>query len=171
MGPQGSGKTTQAQLLAQRLGLPHLQTGELYRQIAEEDSPRGRRIKSILDQGQLISDEDHNRILEKEIKKRKYQKGFVLDGSPRTISQAKTQPFETDRVFYLRVSDKENIKRLIKRGRVDDTPQLIKERLRIYHQETEPVLNYYRQLGILTEINGERPIEEIHRDIANRLRV
>lgn len=170
MGPQGSGKSTQAELLAKKLNLPHLQTGELYRQMAKTDSPLGKKIKSFLDQGQLVPDREHNSLLKKEIKKPRYKRGFVLDGSPRTLSQAKTQPFETDRVFYLQVSDEENTKRLLKRGRADDTPALISQRLKIYHQETEPVLDYYRQQGILTEIDGERPIEEIAKDIIERLK-
>lgn len=170
MGPQGSGKSTQAELLAREFELPHLQTGELYRCISEQNSSLARKIKKIIDKGELVSDKDHRKILGKEIKKPKYRKGFVLDGSPRTLSQAKIQPFEVDEVFYLDVSDEVNIRRLVKRGRKDDTPELIKKRLEIYHNQTEPVLDYYRQMGILEKVDGERPIEEIHQDIMERVR-
>lgn len=170
IGPQGSGKTTQAELLAKRLKLPHLQTGELYRKIAKKNFPFGIKVRELLRKGQLVPDRQHNKILKEEIAKPKYKDGFVLDGSPRTLSQAKTQPFVLDKVFYLAVSDKENIRRLVKRGRVDDTPPLIAERLRLYHQETEPILDYYRRKGILVEIDGERPIEEIHQDILEQLK-
>ncbi|MBU3956845.1 nucleoside monophosphate kinase [Patescibacteria group bacterium] len=169
MGPQGSGKTTQAELLAKKLNLPHLQTGELYRRVAKERSPLGKKVKELLDKGHLVPDKEHNELLENEVEKPLYKNGFVLDGSPRTLSQAKGQPFKVDKIFYLDVSDEENTKRLLKRGRKDDTPELIAERLRIYHQETEPVLKYFRQQGILEEVDGERPIEAIYQDIMNRL--
>lgn len=168
-GPQGSGKSTQAQLLAKKLNLPHLQTGELYRQIGKKTTPFGRKIKAILGKGQIVPDKEHNQILAQELAKSKYVKGFVLDGSPRTLAQAMSQSFKIDKVFYLKVGDEENIKRLILRGRDDDTPKIIAERLRIYHRETEPVLNFYQKQGILEEIDGERAIEEIHRDIMGRL--
>lgn len=170
MGPQGSGKSTQASLLAQELNLPHIQTGELYRQIAAQDTPFGREISQFLSQGQLVPDEEHNQILSRELSKPEYDNGFVLDGSPRTLAQAQSLPFEPDKIFYLVVSDEENIKRLEKRKRVDDTPELITERLRLYHQETEPVLDFYRQKGVLTEINGEREIEVILKDITERFK-
>lgn len=170
MGPQGSGKTTQAELLAKKLDLPHLQTGKLYRQIAETPSPLGCQIKELISRGQLVPDVMHNQILKEELAKPKYKNGFVLDGSPRTLQQAKSLPFSPEKVFYLAVSDQENMKRLVKRGRSDDTPEVISERLRLYHEQTEPILTYYRERGILEEVDGERPIEEIFEDIILRLR-
>lgn len=170
MGPQGSGKTTQARLLAKELNLPHLQTGELYRQMAAQDSPFGKKISQFLSQGQLVPDGDHNQVLNQELSKPEYVNGFVMDGSPRTLTQAQSLPFEPDKIFYLVVSDEENIKRLEKRSRPDDTPELIVERLRLYHQETEPVLDFYRQKGLLIEIDGEREIEVILKEMTERLR-
>lgn len=170
MGPQGSGKTTQAELLAKKLGVPHLQTGEFYRQLAQkEDSPFGRRVKELLSQGKLVPDKEHNQIFKEELSKPEYKEGFVFDGSPRTRHQAETLPFEPDRIFYLVVSDKEDIKRLTKRGRFDDTPELIAERLKIFHEVTDPVLDFYRQKGVLEEVDGERPIEVIFEDVWSRI--
>ncbi len=170
MGPQGSGKTTQAQLLAENLGLPHLQTGELYRQIAQGQDEMALQIKALLDEGKLVPDEIHNKIIAVEIAKPIYREGFVMDGSPRTLAQAGTLPFEPDKVFYLTVSDKENINRLIKRGREDDTPEVIAQRLSLFHSQTEPVLDFYRAKGILEEVDGERSIDTIFADIKGRLK-
>jgi adenylate kinase len=169
MGPQGSGKSTQAVLLAQKLGLPHLQTGELLRQLAKRSTKLGRKVKRFVEQGKLVNDELLDKILTAKISQPKYQKGFVADGLPRTLSQAQKLPFRIDRVIYLRVSDGENIRRLLLRQRADDTRELIAERLKLYHQQTEPVLNFYRQHGLLIEVDGKRPIEVIHQDILEKL--
>lgn len=170
MGPQGSGKTTQAELLAKKLNLPHLQTGELYREIAKTDSSLGFEVKELVSLGQLVPDIKHNQILKEELGKPKYKDGFVLDGSPRTLKQAKSLPFQPEKVFYLAVSDEQNMKRLEKRGRSDDTPAIIAERLRLYHQQTEPILDYYRREGILEEVDGERSVEEIFEDLMSKLK-
>ena len=170
LGPQGSGKSTQAELLAKVLKIPHLQTGELFRRIAREKTELGRRVKERLDRGQLVSDEDTMRVVTKELVAEKYKKGVVLDGVPRNLKQAKRLRLKIDRAVYLEVSDREGIKRLILRKRADDTPELIRERLRIYHLETEPILDFYQKQGILERVDGERPIEEIHQDILDRLR-
>lgn len=170
MGPQGSGKSTQARLLAEELNLPHFQAGEFFHYLSQENSLRGQKIKRAMEAGILIDENLTLKAIEEQLKSEQYQKGFVLDGFPRTVLTAKKFSQKIDRVFYLEVSDEENIKRLVKRGRQDDTPELIKKRLAIYHQETEPVLNYYRQMGILEEVDGERSIKEIFQDIVGRLK-
>lgn len=170
MGPQGSGKSTQADLLAEVLGLPCLEMGDLLHFISQEETERGRKIKKAMEAGVLVGDETILKVVEEHLQMPAYKKGYVLDGFPRNLETAKEFNQKINQVFYLKVSDKENIKRLVKRGRKDDTPELIKKRLKIYHQETEPVLDYYRQKGILEEVDGERPIEMIHQDIVGRLK-
>lgn len=169
MGPPGSGKSTQAELLAEELGVPHFETGDLFYFLSQENSPRGREIKKLMDKGALLDDQFVLKAVEEQLKSKQYQKGAVLDGTPRSLWQAEHFKIKLDRVFYLKVSDKENIKRLVKRGRKDDTPEVVEKRLSIYHQDTEPMLNYYRKKGILEEVDGERPIEEIHNDIIERI--
>jgi len=169
MGPQGSGKSTQAELLAEHLNLPHLSTGVLFRDLAESDSPLAERVRGQLAGGHLVSDEDVMSVLGQVLAQPKHQCGFILDGFPRNLWQAEHAPFEVGCVFYLRVSDEESIERLKKRGREDDTDELIRQRLSAYHAETEPVLDYYRRQGILEEVDGERSVEDIFTDILSRL--
>ena len=171
MGPQGSGKSTQAALLAKKLKLPHLQVGEVLRELAQQGTRLGLRAKSFWGRGRLVTEKLFRQILQEEIKKDRYRSGLVGDGVPRTLIQAKNLPFKVDKVIYLRVRDEENVKRLRLRKREDDTVGSITERLKLYHRETEPVLDFYRGQGILLEVDGERSIEAIYRDICSRFKI
>lgn len=159
MGPQGSGKSTQGDLLAERLGIPHIQTGEIYRQIAQQDSELGRKVKAVLDVGGLIDDQVTFEVVDKHLAEIK--SGFIIDGFPRTLVQAQRELFPVDKVIYIRLTDEEAIKRLLLRKRKDDTPEIIAERLKLYHQQTEPILDYYRKQGKLAEVDGSGTIEEV----------
>lgn len=171
IGPPGSGKSTQAELLAEELGIPHLSIGDLCHYLSEEDSKRGREIKKVMESGALVDDKYMLKLIDEQMKGKQYQSGFIIDGAPRNLWQAQNFSHRLSKVFYLKVSDKENIARLIKRGRKDtDSPEIIKKRLAVYHQETEPMLDYYREMGILEEVDGERSVEEIFEDILKRLK-
>lgn len=159
MGVPGSGKTTQAELLAKDLNLPHIETGAVYRSIASK------KVKQILNAGGLIDDETTFQVVDKYINEIKG--GFILDGFPRTLVQAQRELFPVDKVFYIKLTDEEAIKRLLLRARTGETPEIIKERLAVYHQETEPILNYYRQQKKLIEIDGGGTINEVHDLIKN----
>lgn len=162
VGPQGSGKSTQGKLLARFLGLPYVSTGDMFRGLGGE-------IKQILDQGKLIDDQTTSKIVEEKLKGEEYRNGFIFDGYPRTIEQIKLFDPGFDKVIYLFLSDAEAIKRLLARGREDDTEDAIIERLRNYHLQTDPVLDYYRQKGTLQKIDGLGSIEEIRRRIRDAI--
>lgn len=169
LGTPGSGKTTQAKLLAGKLGIPFFTTGDLFRDLAQEDSPRGRYAREILEKGQLASDEVTLQVVEERLASAGYQDGVIIDGFPRTLNQAQSFSVPLAKVFYIKISDPTSTERLLGRGRSDDTPKVIQERLAVYHKETEPIIAFYKKLGILEEVNGERGVEEIAQDILGRL--
>ena len=156
IGPPGSGKTTQAQLLADSLGAPHLNTGDLMYFASQGADETARAVKESMEKGQMVDDEIAEKLIKQYFEDHKDSKNIVIDGYPRTIAQAEAQIFPIDRVYYIKVGDEESAKRLSSRGRADDSGVVINERLKVYHEETEPILEFYREKGILEEINGER---------------
>lgn len=173
MGIQGSGKSTQGNILSKKLSIPYLSTGHIFREMAKEKTPLGRYVKETINAGYLIPDEKTIPIVEGYLKKPDYQKGYILDGFPRTVKQAEDFHNGIDKVLYLKVSDKEALWRLSSRNdnREDATLAGIRKRIELFHKITEPVLDYFSKMGILEEINGERDIEDIHRDIMSRLKI
>lgn len=170
LGPVGSGKTTQARFLADFLGVPLLNAGDLLFFASQEDTDEARNIKKSMETGDLVDSNVMHKLLQDHLCQVEHKNGTLLDGHPRTLSEAEEldKIWQVDKVVYIKISDEEAIKRLTARGRGDDTPEIIKKRLEIYHKETEPVLEYYKQKGLLEEINGERTIEEISADIQSR---
>lgn len=167
IGPQGSGKTTQAKNLAEKFNLYFASTGDLLREEVLRDSHEGRILKKSLETGQLADD----RIVAKLLKEKLggHLQGFVLDGYPRSLDQLQYFDPQFDKVIYLEISDEEVEKRLLQRGRADDTPELIRERLRLYHELTEPVLRYYNGQRKLIRIDGRKSIEGVAREIERKL--
>lgn len=168
-GPQGSGKTTQANLIHERLGFQMIKAGELLRAYAAEPTDEGRKFKAMLDKGELVDDHLLADLIKRELAKFGKDEKLVIDGYPRRRSQIDTFDPKYDKVFLLRLNDKEGVERLIARHRADDTPEIIKRRLELYHQETEPMLDYYRQLGILEVIDASDDIEHVYAKIADNL--
>lgn len=173
MGIQGSGKSTQGNLLAGKLGFPYLSSGHIFREMAGEKTPLGRYMKETLNAGYMIPDEKTVPIIEEYLSKPEYAKGYILDGFPRTVPQAEAFTNGVEKVFYLKVSDKEALWRLSDRldegVREDNTLQAIRKRIQLFHDLTEPVLEYYRQKGRLIEIDGERSVEDVHKEIISRV--
>ena len=173
IGVQGSGKSTQGNLLSEKLGVPYLSTGHIFRELAKEHSDLGRYIKETMNAGYLIPDAKTLEIVSEYLKRPEYLRGYILDGFPRTEIQAQSFENGIDAVFYVNVSDSEALHRLSIRqdAREDEAPPALKMRIELFHKLTEPVINYYRQKGILHAIDGTESIEEIHREICRILKI
>lgn len=172
IGIQGAGKSTQGNLLSEKLKIPYLSTGHIFRNLAKEQTKHGRYIKEVMNAGYLIPDARTLRIVSDYLSRSEYKKGYILDGFPRTLIQAKSFKNEVDKVIYLRVSDEAALRRLSYRngeGREDETPKAIQRRIALFHKFTKPVLDFYREKGISIEVDGEKSIEEIHREIMKSL--
>jgi len=207
LGPQGSGKGTQAELVAEKYNLVHIETGRILREIAaSQKSPLSLEINRVLNEGELISDVILAHVLE-EIFKGPNKKGFVFDGTPRNLEQynlmqriLNEKGSKFDKIILINTSEEESIKRLSARrtcvrcGKVynlitrpslkgnlcecggklvqreDDKPEIIKKRLEEYREKTSAVISKAREEGILTEVDGERPIEDVFNDIVQAIR-
>lgn len=166
LGSQGSGKSTQAKMLAEKRDVPYIEMGQILRDKSKGSETEFAEIKQALETGNLVPDNITVNALHERTKKSDCEKGYILDGYPRNYAQLEGLPKDIDKVFYIKVSDQEAINRLLSRAREDDSLEVITRRLEIYHKETEPLLLYFKQQGILQEIDGERPIEVIHEELS-----
>lgn len=169
-GPPGAGKGTQAEKIVNHYNIPHLSTGNIFRYNIKNETELGKKVKSILDAGELVPDETVVALVADELQKEKYNNGYILDGFPRTVPQAESldkflenNGTSIDTFITLTVPEEELVKRILSRGqgRSDDTPEKVRTRLNVYRKETEPVLNFYREKGVVTEIDGVGSIDEI----------
>jgi adenylate kinase len=178
VGPQGAGKGTQAKRIADEYGIPHLATGDLYRQAIAQGSELGTLVEPILASGQLVPDEITIPIVKDEILRA--ADGFVLDGYPRNLAQAEaldSMLADIDRpldvVLLLEIDDAIARERLLERarieGRPDDTPDVIDRRLATYHEQTEPIVEHYLPTGKVVKIHAERTIGEVWVEIQSAL--
>jgi adenylate kinase len=176
LGPPGAGKGTQAQLLALRLGIPQISTGDMLRAAVATGSEVGKRAKSFMDAGKLVPDEVVIGVAEQRLGQPDAKKGFILDGFPRTAAQAdvldKMLPVlgvSLERCISLRVDEEELVKRLLNRARVegrsDDNEQTIRTRMQVYKENTAPLIAYYAGRGVLVEVDGEGGVEEVAKRI------
>jgi adenylate kinase len=173
LGPPGSGKGTQASALARELGIPAISTGDMLREAVANGSELGRRVRRIMESGELVGDDLMAEVVSERLDQSDAARGFLLDGYPRTASQAETlrgilaDDAETlDHVVFIDVPEEELVRRAILRQRgADDKEDVVRERLRVYREKTEPLVDYYRIEGLLREIDGNRPVDEVRRSI------
>jgi adenylate kinase len=151
LGPPGAGKGTQAEKLSEKLGIPQISTGDLFRKNIGDGTPLGLEAKRYLDAGDLVPAELTNRLVEDRIDQPDAADGFILDGYPRSVEQAgalkdmlAARNTKLDAVVEFQVSEDELLTRLKGRGRADDTDEVIRNRMKVYRDETEPLLEYYR---------------------------
>ncbi|HSP95212.1 MAG TPA: adenylate kinase [Thermoanaerobaculia bacterium] len=180
LGPPGSGKGTQAKLLAERLGIPQISTGEMLRAAVREGTPLGQRVKAVMEAGELVSDDLMIALIRERIAAPDARAGFLLDGFPRTVDQAAAldrllegNGTHISAVVNLSVPDSALIDRLAGRSgqekRSDDRRETVLERLRVYHEKTEPLAEFYRGRRLLTDVDGMGEIAEVAGRIGNAL--
>jgi len=174
LGAPGAGKGTQAELLSQNTSYLHLSTGELLRKEIEMNTTLGIEVKDIINRGELVSDKLVLKIVRQNLDK--VNKGWILDGFPRNLSQANSlnevlkeinQPLEV--VFYLDIPEEVLIKRLLLRGRKDDTEETIRTRVNIYKNTTEPLIKYFKNLSLLEYIDADRDLITISSEIKRKM--
>ncbi len=209
IGPPGAGKGTQAQRLADKLKLPHVATGDIFRRAISEETPMGKKAKAYLDGGELVPDEVTNGLIKERLQQEDVKEGFILDGYPRNLNQARALDeildslgLELDLALEIDLPDEEVINRLGGRRvclecgatyhlsfqppavegscdscgeqlvqREDDKEETILQRLKVYHQQTEPIIKYYRREGLLRAVDGKATIDEVFAQLLQMIRL
>jgi len=181
LGAPGSGKGTQAALMKAELGIPHISTGVLLRAAVAAGTELGKEAKKVMDRGELVSDEIVLGLIEERLSHEDAAKGFILDGYPRNIAQAEAlenllsrlgKPVED--ALQIDVNEEQVVARIAGRaaqeGRTDDSEEVVRNRMRVYAEQTAPVVGFYADKGILTRVLGEGSIEEVFQRIMGVLR-
>lgn len=168
LGPPGAGKGTQAQVLGRHLGVPAISTGDLLREAVAAENELGQRVRESMGGGKLVADDVMADVVRERLAQPDAGEGYLLDGYPRTLPQAETLERmlrdageRLDAVLLLEVPEEVLVRRALARKRGDDAEEVIRERLKEYREKTVPLIGYYRQRGLLREIDGDRPIEEV----------
>lgn len=186
LGPPGAGKGTQAQRIVAKYGIPQLSTGDMLRAAVAAGTPIGLKAKSVMESGGLVSDDIVVGIVEERIAQPDAQKGFILDGFPRTVAQAEALDAMLDRkglklsgCVELKVDETKLVDRIVRRAeeakaagqpvRKDDDPEVFKTRLSAYHRDTAAVTPYYKAKGSLTTVDGQKPVDEVTTSLMNVL--
>lgn len=172
LGPPGAGKGTQAAMLATELSIPHVSTGEILRSAVSDLTELGLKAQAYMDQGELVPDELILGMVRDRLTKSDTQAGWILDGFPRNVSQAKffdellnTISQTYDRVVNLDVPDETLVTRLLSRGRKDDSEAVIRNRLAVYREQTAPLIDFYQSRQQLFSVDGNQSVEEVLAEI------
>lgn len=183
-GPPGAGKGTQCAIVEQDFGIPALSTGDMLRQAVADNTALGQDAQNYMDSGKLVPDQLVINIIKERIQLADCHRGFILDGFPRTTAQAEALDvmlsdanIAVDRVISFSVDDEELVSRIVRRAqdaginaRSDDNENIFRKRMETYHAETKPVLDYYKEKELVTEIDGMAPIEDVSSEIAGLLK-
>jgi adenylate kinase len=180
LGPQGSGKGTQAKRIAEDHGIPHVATGDMFRAAIVEGTELGRQVESILGAGELVPDDLTVALIRDRLGRDDAARGFVLDGFPRNLAQADALDEmlaglgrTLDAILFFDLSDEIATERMLGRAaqedRPDDSPDVIRRRLQIYHEQTAPVVERYRTTGKLVPLHAQRPIDAVYAEIQEAL--
>jgi adenylate kinase len=187
LGPPGAGKGTQAKILVDSYGIPQLSTGDILRSAIANKTPMGLAAKEIMDRGDLVPDEVVNGIVSERLDAPDAQKGFVLDGFPRTIPQAEEldamledKGMKLDGVVEIAADEDVLVNRIVKRARetaaasggaarADDNVEVVRNRLKVYRELTEPLVGYYKDKGLVRTVDGMQSVEEVTADIRRAL--
>ncbi len=172
LGAPGSGKGTQAALLVEEVGLPHISTGELLRSAAKSGSELGTQAKAVMDRGELVSDDIMLGLIEERLSQPDAEAGFILDGYPRNLAQARALDVVLERLqqpvgeaLQIDIDVEMVISRIARRaaeeGRSDDTEEVVRNRMKVYSEQTAPVVDYYAHKGLLSRVLGEGSIDEV----------
>jgi adenylate kinase len=185
LGPPGAGKGTQAKLLTEAFGIPHLSTGDILRAAIRAQTPMGLEAKAVMDRGDLVSDEVVNGIVSERLDQDDARKGFILDGYPRTIPQAEAldemladKGMALDAVVEIAADAETLTRRIVNRAkenaaagaRADDNEDVIRNRLAVYREQTAPLVAHYRQKGLLKTVDGMASVEEVTVAIRSSIR-
>ena len=182
MGPPGAGKGTQATFIAEHFGIPAISTGDIFRANVAEGTPLGVEAKRYMDAGDYVPDEITNKMVRNRIDEPDADPGFLLDGYPRTLAQVEELDgmveftgHRLDAAVVLTVDDEEIVQRLLQRaeveGRSDDSEDVIRRRQQVYREQTEPLIEVYRDRGILVEVDGMGEVDQVTKRIFEALDV
>lgn len=180
MGPPGAGKGTQAKFVADHCGIPAISTGDIFRANVSQGTPLGLEAKRYMDAGEYVPDEVTNRMVRNRIDEPDAADGFLLDGYPRTLAQVeeldgmiKHTGHRLDAVVVLTVDQDEIVQRLLQRaqteGRADDTEDVIRRRQEVYVEQTQPLIDVYKDRGLVREVNGLGEVEDVTKRIFDAL--
>ena len=180
LGPPGAGKGTQAARLAERYGVPAISTGDIFRKNASEGTELGIQAQRFMDAGEYVPDELTNLMVRNRIDEPDAERGFLLDGYPRTLAQVeeldgmiKHTGHVLDAVVVLTVDKEELVQRLLQRaeteGRADDTEDVVRRRQEVYHDQTAPLIDVYRDRGLMIEVDGMGEVDEVSKRVLDAL--
>ena len=174
VGPPGAGKGTQAALVASRLGVPHISTGEMFRDHVTSGTDLGRQVQELMEAGAYVPDEITVAMLADRMRSPDTDEGFILDGFPRTIGQVASLdkllgPDGLDRVVLFDVDEERLVERMLARGRADDSEETIRSRFKVYEEQTAPLVELYRSRGLVVSVDGEGEVDEVTERILRML--